>query len=129
VFPRAEQFGLTSQIRRAAVSVTANIAEGWGRGSTGEYVQSPLIARGSLMELDTHLIIAGELNYLQPRHAPGFQAQIESIGQMLNRLIQVLRTRRPTAKDRASGTSPETCIPDPVTFVWLLCFTSPPQWL
>src|SRR5215469_8357672 len=102
-FPRLEQFGLTSQIRRAAVSVTANIAEGWGRGSTREYVQSLFIARGSLMELETHLIIADELNYLQSGYAAMFQPQIESVGQMLNRLIQVLRTRRAPAKDSSSG--------------------------
>ena len=97
-FPRVEQFGLTSQTRRAAVSVTANIAEGWGRGSTREYVQCLLIARGSLMELDTHLIIADELNYLQSGHATKFQTQIASVGQMLNRLIQALRARRPTLR-------------------------------
>jgi four helix bundle protein len=96
-FPRVEQFGLTSQLRRAAVSVAANIAEGWGRGSTREYVQSLLIARGSLMELDTHVIIADELSYLQSGHAARFEAEIESIGQMLNRLIQALRTRRSAA--------------------------------
>jgi len=50
-FPRTEQFGLTAQIRRAATPIAANIAEGWGRGSTREYTQFVLIARGSSMEL------------------------------------------------------------------------------
>ena len=63
-FPRAERFGLTGQIRRAVTSVPANIAEGWGRGSTKEYIQFLLIARGSLAELETHLIIAHQLHYL-----------------------------------------------------------------
>jgi four helix bundle protein len=124
-FPHAEQFGLTSQIRRAAVSVTANIAEGWGRGSTREYVRCLLIARGSLMELDTHLIIADELTYLQSRHASAFQAQIESVGQMLNRLIQALRVRRPTPRTTAVPVSEnESRTPNPESRdAWLLSST------
>ena len=111
-FPRVEQFGLTSQARRAAVSVTANIAEGWGRGSTREYVQC--LARGSLMELDTHLIIADELNYLQSGHAAKFQTQIASVGQMLNRLIQALRARRPTQRTTpVAGLENQSRTPNP----------------
>lgn len=92
-FPRSEQFGLTSQIRRAATSVPANIAEGWGRGSAGEYIQFLLIARGSLMEVETHLIIANELGYLTPEQLKSCQSLVERIGQMLNRLVQALRKR------------------------------------
>ena len=62
-FPKAETYGLTSQIRRAAVSIRANIAEGSGRGSRKEYVQFLLIAQGSLKELETHIIIAEKLGY------------------------------------------------------------------
>ena len=93
-FPRAEQFGLTAQIRRAGTSVPANIAEGWGRGSAGEYIQFLLIARGSLMEAETHLIIANELGYLEPEQLKLCQGLVERIGQMLNRLVQALRNRR-----------------------------------
>jgi four helix bundle protein len=96
-FPKEELYGLTSQIRRASTSVSANIAEGWGRGSTKEYIQFLLIARGSLMELETHLIIAQELNYLNQQQLEKMQAEIESMGMMLNRLIQSLRN------DRGSG--------------------------
>jgi four helix bundle protein len=92
-FPRSEQFGLTSQIRRAATSVPANIAEGWGRGSAGEYIQFLLIARGSLMEVETHLIIANELGYLTPNQLKSCQSLVERIGEMLNRLVQALRKR------------------------------------
>jgi four helix bundle protein len=63
-FPRVETYGLTSQIRRAAVSVASNIAEGQGRLTSGEFLHFLGQARGSLLELDTQLAIALDLNYL-----------------------------------------------------------------
>ena len=90
-FPESERFGLTAQIRRAAVSIPANIAEGWGRGTTKEYIQFLLIARGSLMEVETQVIIARELMYLAERDLNSLQAQLEEVGRMLNGLIQSLR--------------------------------------
>jgi len=80
-------------VQRATTSVPANIAEGWGRGSTKEYIQFLLIARGSLMELETHLIIAHQLDYLSKDELEQLQKEIENIGKMLNRLIQTLRAR------------------------------------
>jgi four helix bundle protein len=65
-FPKAETYGLTDQARRAAVSIPANIAEGYGRQSTQDYIRFLLIARGSLYELQTHMEIAGRLGYLIP---------------------------------------------------------------
>jgi len=96
-FPEMEKFGLTAQIRRAASSVPANIAEGWGRGTTKEYIQFLLVARGSLMELETHAIIGQRLRYLSQEQLTAVQEQIEEVGKMLNGLIRSLRRVRLTA--------------------------------
>lgn len=92
-FPDTEKFGLTAQVRRAATSVPANIAEGWGRGSTKEYIQFLHVARGSLPELETHLIIALKLGYLGRAQSESAHRQLESISMMLNRLITALKAR------------------------------------
>jgi len=100
-FPDTERFGLTSQIRRAATSIAANIAEGWGRGSRAKDIHFLTIARGSLLELETHLIVAQNLHFLTPEEFVSTSKPIEDIGKMLNRLIAVLRTRKqgqPVAK-------------------------------
>lgn len=95
-FPDGEKFGLTAQMRRAATSVPANIAEGWGRGTTKEYIQFLLVARGSLMELETHAIIAGQLGYLSRDQLRELENQIQEVGKMLNGLIHSLRAARPS---------------------------------
>jgi four helix bundle protein len=99
-FPDTEKYGLVAQIRRAATSVPANIAEGWGRGSTKEYIQFLMVARGSLMELETHLIIAGKLRFLDNDLLEQILKQIEDIGKMLNRLVSSLRSRGEAAVAR-----------------------------
>lgn len=89
-FPREEVYGLTSQIRRAAVSVPSNIAEGQARLNTGEFRQFLGIARASLAELETQLLIAGNLGYL-----PDATALLDLIGEvsrMLSGLIASLTT-------------------------------------
>jgi hypothetical protein len=128
-FPRIEQFGPDKPNSAKGRVGNGQHSGRLGEGSTREYVRCLLIGRGSLMELDTHLIIADELYYLESGHATGFQAQIESVGQMLNRLIQVLRTRRPTAQDSSSGIRERIPNPESRDFAWLLCFTSLPQSL
>src|SRR5262249_3045343 len=89
-FPREELYGLTSQIRRAAVSVPSNIAEGQARLSPGEFRQFLGIARGSLAELDTQLIIAEKLGYIT-LPCPLFEQLVE-VGRMLSGLLASLRT-------------------------------------
>jgi four helix bundle protein len=93
-FPDTERYGMSSQIRRATTSIAANIAEGWGRGSTGEYIQFLTVARGSLMELETHLIVACNLNFLKSGDLAAVSKPVKDIEKMLNRLIAVLRTRK-----------------------------------
>ena len=91
-FPREEQFGLTSQLRRAAVSAPANIAEGYGRLNRREYVQFLGIARGSNCEVQTLLEIAQELSYGETDKLREAYAKSHEIGKMLFRLIASLRS-------------------------------------
>jgi four helix bundle protein len=70
--------GLISQMRRAAVSVPANIAEGYGRQATGEYRRSLSIARGSLSELETHILLCQRIGYLEEKEVAVLLSQVES---------------------------------------------------
>jgi four helix bundle protein len=88
-FPPEERYGLTSQSTRAALSVPANIAEGHSRGTRREYANFIAIARGSLMELETYMIIARRLGYL---HGPAAESTLERIDE-LSRMLFVLRAR------------------------------------
>jgi four helix bundle protein len=85
-FPKDELYGLTGQIRRAAVSVPSNLAEGHGRNSRKEFRQFIGQARGSLTELETQLEIARNLGYLPPANASELLSQATEIGRMLNGL-------------------------------------------
>jgi len=90
-FPKHELYGLTSQIRRAAVSVASNIAEGKGHRSSREFCNFLFHARGSLLELQTQLIIARELKYLPQTDAEPLLAQAASAARGLNALINAVR--------------------------------------
>jgi four helix bundle protein len=90
-FPRSEDFGLRLQLRRAAVSVPANIAEGRGRTGIAEYLHYLSIAHGSLKELETHLEIANRLGYLAPEVLADVFERIDEVGRLLGGLIRKLR--------------------------------------
>jgi four helix bundle protein len=85
-FPVDERFGLTSQLRRAAVSVPSNIAEGAARSGTGEYLQSLSVAAGSLAEAETQLLIASRLGLLSEPERLRLQATADEISKMLGGL-------------------------------------------
>ncbi|MDI7258522.1 MAG: four helix bundle protein [Thermodesulfobacteriota bacterium] len=90
-FPKEERYGLTSQIRRAAVSVPSNIAEGYGRKTTGEYIQALYIAYGSICELETQILLSGDLGYIQTENFQELQKDVGEIERMLMGLIKSLR--------------------------------------
>ena len=92
-FPKSEVYGLTSQLRRAGVSVPSNIAEGYGRGSRKEYVQFLCISQGSLKELETQVILAQRLNYGSTAAVEGLLGLSEEVGRMLGALIRALKIR------------------------------------
>ncbi len=90
MFPGEERFGLSSQARRAAVSIPSNIAEGHGRKSTAAYMSYLSIAFGSLMELETQIQIAARLGYLDEGKVITLLVQTDEIGKMLSGLKQSL---------------------------------------
>ena len=89
-WPRDELYGLTSQARRAAVSIPANIAEGYGRESRASYQQFLRIAQGSLKELETHLLIAERIGITSKSAVEFLMPQTESVGKLLRLLIRKL---------------------------------------
>jgi four helix bundle protein len=89
-FPRDEMFGLTSQLRRAAVSIPSNIAEGQGRRTRGEFRRHLRIAHGSLLEVETHVRIAARLQYISVPREQDALAQCGEIGRLLNGLLNAL---------------------------------------
>lgn len=93
-FPAQERFGMTSQLRRAASSVPANIAEGAGRSGTGEFLQFLGIASGSLAETETFILLAERLDLLPPERSRPALQQAEAVGRMLTALKRSLRLRR-----------------------------------
>ena len=89
-FPNEERFGLTSQIRRSAVSIPSNIAEGYGRKTTVDYIRFLYIAYGSLCELETQIMLAGDLTYLENGELESLLTSLSDIERMLKALIKAL---------------------------------------
>ena len=95
-FPGAERFGLTNQMRRAAVSIASNIAEGYGRATKGEYVQFLGHARGSCSELETQLVIARKLGFGTAPNLESSEALCHDVSRLLGALMNSLRTKQPS---------------------------------
>jgi len=87
-FPREELYGLTSQLRRSAASIGANIAEGCGRRSDGEMARFLQIARGSASEIEYHVLLAHDLHLLRDEEFRHFSYQADELQRMLTALIQ-----------------------------------------
>jgi four helix bundle protein len=92
-FPKHEGFGLTSQMRRSALSIPSNIAEGYGRKTTPDYLRSLYIAYGSTCELETQIILSGELGYLNKESLLELQRDIGEVERMLKALIKSLENK------------------------------------
>jgi four helix bundle protein len=89
-FPKEEIYGLTSQLKRAAVSVPSNIAEGQGRKSTREFIYHLSVAYGSLMEVETQILIAARLGYLSQPEAEQITERTSEVGRLINGLSNSL---------------------------------------
>ena len=92
-FPRSEVYGLVSQIRRASVSVPSNIAEGSARRSTREFIAFLHIARGSMAEVETQLLLAQRAGYVSDKSLTVLQVRLDEVGRIMNAVIKGLRRR------------------------------------
>jgi four helix bundle protein len=94
-FPREETYGLTSQIRRSAASIAANIAEGCGRRSDGEFARFLQIARGSASETEYHLLLARDLRFLSECDYQNAEKKVLEVQRMLTSLVQKVQVVKP----------------------------------
>ncbi len=92
-FPKQEVYGLTSQIRRAAVSIPSNIAEGHDKATRGEFIQFLGHAKGSLAEVETQVIIAQRLEFLSAAEAEGLVARVRELRRIVSGLLNALKKR------------------------------------
>ena len=106
--PRQEQYGLTAQLRRAAASIPANIAEGHNRRSQRAYLNHVNIALGSQAELDTLLELAQRLNYLSEAQRRRARPELDRTGQMLHALSRSLENSLHAASEHTSSAEPRT---------------------
>jgi four helix bundle protein len=107
-WPRSELYGLVSQVRRAAVSVVSNIAEGQGRSSSGEFLQFLGNAKGSLLETETQILLAQRLKYLNDEEAQKILDKIDRVSRLLFGLMQSLKeSEKPQTKNHKPQTQRE----------------------
>ena len=96
-FPKEEIYGLVSQIRRSAVSVPSNIAEGYGRKTTADYIRFLYIAYGSLCELETQIMLSDDLRFFEHAEMESLRADLSEVERMLKTLIRSLENRHSTS--------------------------------
>src|SRR5260370_42361843 len=101
-FPKDEVYGMTSQIRRAAVSIAANIAEGHGRENSGSFIQFLRVSQGSLKELETHLPLAVRVHLVPIEEVEPMLQQCDELGRMLRSLIRSIQRRQANDQQQAS---------------------------
>ena len=92
-FPQEEKYGLTSQIRRSVVSILSNIAEGYGRKTTLDYIRLLYISYGSVCELETQILLAGDLDLIEKSELGTLKKAIAEIERMLKALINSLKNK------------------------------------
>jgi four helix bundle protein len=102
VIPAEERYGLTAQMRRAAVSIPANVAEGQGRTTDGEFLNHLSIAHGSVRELETHTMIAGRLEFLEPPAVSTILDRSAEVGRLVTALGNELRRRQEAGDSKRS---------------------------
>ena len=93
-FPESERFGLTNQMRRASVSIASNIAEGYGRSTKGEYVQSLGHARGPCSELEIQIVISKNLGFGATQNLQSVETLCNDVGRLLGALIKSIRAKQ-----------------------------------
>jgi four helix bundle protein len=103
-FPSDERFGLTAQVRRAAVSIPSNIAEGYSRRTRAEYIRFLDISRGSANEVETQILIAVRLGFLSPTDSQGVLEGVQEVQRILKGLVGSLKPEKP---DSESAPQPE----------------------
>ncbi|MEO1007645.1 MAG: four helix bundle protein [Planctomycetota bacterium] len=92
-FPSDERFGLVSQMRRSAVAVPSNIAEGWGRGQTRDYARFIRVARGSAYELQTQLLISSELGFVAAVDFEDLMSDVQQVGRVVSGLLRSIEAK------------------------------------
>lgn len=92
-FPKDEKFRITEQLLRAVISIPTNIAEGFGRYTTKDYIKFLIIARGSVSEVVYLLLLTKDLNYISKTDYENYLQELEEIGEMINGLINSLKTK------------------------------------
>jgi four helix bundle protein len=90
-FPKEELYGMSSQLRRSATSIAANIAEGYGREARGSFVQFLRIAQGSLKETETHLLLAERVGLVKRKQIEQLLLETDELGRMLRSFIRSLQ--------------------------------------